>query len=321
MFSNLPITAPVLLAPMAGVTDAPFRRLVMSFGAGMVFSEMIASRVMVDEIRRGNTQSHTEKYTQDDFPCAVQLAGCEPDILAEAARIQESRGAPLIDINFGCPVKKVVTGMAGSALMRDIPLATSLMSAVVKAVKVPVSVKMRLGWDAQSMNAPELARIAEDVGIKMITVHGRTRAQLYNGEANWDAVADVKCAVRIPVMVNGDICTPEDVQTALTLSGADGVMVARGAQGKPWIIQHMIHYLQHGVIPPAPTQRAIGLLLLTHYNDILKHYGDYKGSQIARKHIGWTLKDMAGGDETRTTINQMTEPQAVRAEISKFFDL
>ena len=319
MLAELPITAPVLLAPMAGVTDAPFRRLVMRFGAGLVFSEMIASRITVDETRQNTKSSHIPDQTE--FPCAVQLAGCDPAIMAEAARIHADNGAPLIDINFGCPVKKVVTGQAGSALMRDIKLASAIMAETVKAVKVPVTVKMRLGWDDNSMNAPELARIAQDVGIKMITVHGRTRCQLYNGSARWDAVHAVKDAVTIPVLVNGDIKSPQDAAKALASSGADGVMVARGAQGRPWIPSQIASFLKDGTIPAIPSPTEIGTLLLIHYDDMLSHYGTYMGNQIARKHIGWTLQGMPDADIARTDINQMTEPAAVQARLRRYFAL
>lgn len=318
MFTALPHTAPVMLAPMAGVTDAPFRRLVMRFGAGLVYSEMIASRVSVEAFSRG--RSTNDNLQADGFPCAVQLAGCDPDVMAEAARIQVECGAPLIDINFGCPVKKVVTNMAGSALMRDVPLATAIMAAVVRAVNVPVTMKMRLGWDDQSINAPELARVAQDVGIKMITVHGRTRAQLYNGPARWDAVGSVKAAVDIPVIVNGDICTPQDAVTAMAQSGADGVMVARGAQGKPWVLNQMIAYLRDGTVPPAPSWAEIGGLLLEHYADMLGHYGDHMGNKIARKHIGWTLAGMDGSDDVRAAINDMTDTAQVRDTIESYFE-
>jgi len=318
MLAGLPFTAPVVLAPMAGVTDAPFRRAVMRFGAGMVYSEMVASRVMVDQVRRDG-QSHA--VDQGAFPCAVQLAGCDPEVMAEAARIYADRGAPLIDINFGCPVKKVVTSMAGSALMRDVPLARDIMAAVVAAVSVPVTVKMRLGWDAQSINAPGLARIAEDVGVRMITVHGRTRAQLYNGAADWQAVADVKNAVNIPVMVNGDISTPQDARVALDQSGADGVMVARAAQGQPWVVAQMIAYLKGGVIPPSPSFGEIGVLLMDQYNDMLDHYGEFTGNRIARKHIGWTLARLPDGDMTSAAINQMDDPKVVYDELRRYFAL
>lgn len=282
------------------------RRMVKRYGAGMVFSEMIASRMMVDEMR--HEQRHTTNYV-DEFPLAAQIAGCEPDIMAEAAQLNEARGAAMIDINYGCPMKKVVSNMAGSALMRDVPLATEIMKAVVKAVKVPVSVKMRLGWDDTSINAPELARIAEDIGVQMITVHGRTRCQLYNGTANWDAVRDVKNAINIPLIVNGDIQTADDVKTARAKSGADGVMVGRGANGKPWTLRQMMD----GTAPPPKSE--IKTVMAEHYDDILMHYGIEKGTKIARKHMGWYLADWEGSDDVRMTIISAQDPDLVKRSI------
>ena len=306
MFADLPFTTPVFLAPMSGVTDLPMRRLVKRYGAGMVFSEMIASRMMVDEMR--HEQRHTTNY-HDEFPLAAQIAGCEPDIMAEAAQLNESRGAAMIDINFGCPVKKVVNAMAGSALMRDVPLATAIMKSVVNAVKIPVSVKMRLGWDDSSINAPALARIAEDIGVKMITVHGRTRCQLYNGTANWDAVRAVKDAVKIPVIINGDIVTQDDAKTARAKSGADGVMIGRGANGKPWALCQIIN----GTPPPPRTE--IKSVMIEHYDMLLSHYGTHQGMKIARKHIGWYIQDWENTDSLRTQINTEQNPEIVRKHI------
>ncbi len=310
------IEDPVFLAPMSGVTDLPFRRLVKKFGAGLVFSEMIASRPMIEECR--TSLKNSTNYAEE-FPMAVQLAGCEPDIMAEAARLNVDRGATIIDINFGCPVKKVVTNFAGSALMKDVPLANKIMQETVKAVSVPVTVKMRLGWDETSRNAPELAKLAEDAGVKMITVHGRTRNQLYNGNADWEAVRAVKESVSVPVIVNGDILTPQDAKRALEISGADGVMIGRGAYGKPWIVQQTIDYLRRGKEPHRPSQQEIYSILLEHYESLLSYYGTHQAVQIARKHIAWYCEGMAGSDELRNEINQLKEPDAVKERLTAYF--
>src|SRR5215208_1433336 len=264
------VASPVILAPMTAVTDLPFRRAVKRYGAGLTVTEMIASQAMVRETRQSLQKA---LWDPAEEPVSLQLAGCEPRVMAEAARLNEERGAAIIDINMGCPVKKVVNGEAGSALMRDLKLASAIIDATVKAVSVPVTLKMRMGWDHHSLNAPELARIAEDLGVKMITVHGRTRCQLYKGEADWAFVRNVKQAVSVPVIVNGDICSIADSRAALGQSGADGVMVGRGAYGRPWLIAQIMAELGEGGRAPDPSIDEQLETMLEQYHDMLSLYG------------------------------------------------
>lgn len=313
---SIELPMPVLLAPMSGVTDMPFRRLVKRQGAGLVISEMIASQAMIRHTRQ--TMKMIEKSPEEQ-PMALQLAGCEPEVMAEAARLNEDLGADIIDINMGCPMKKVVNGHAGSSLMRDPLLATRIIEATVKAVKIPVTLKMRTGWNEDNRNAPELARIAQECGVQMITIHGRTRCQLYNGRADWHFIRQVKESVHIPVIGNGDVVSIEDAVTLLEQSHADGVMIGRGCYGRPWFINQVGHYLKTKEKLADPPLEAQHKIVLGHVEEMLSHYGAGTGIKIARKHVGWYSKGLHGSAEFRVAVNQADTPPDMFNLIDRFY--
>ena len=303
----------IFLAPMSGVSDVPFRTLASRFGAGMVVSEMVAGEMLV----RGDTEAMARAERAGDGPHVVQLAGREARWMGEAARAAEDAGADVIDINMGCPAKKVTGGYSGSALMRDLDHALTLIEAAVGATSRPVTLKMRLGWDDANRNAPELARRAEAAGVAMVTVHGRTRCQFYSGRAEWAAIRAVREAVSIPLIANGDVASPADLAAVLTLSGADGVMLGRASYGKPWLPGHLATLAATGAMPAAPAGAGLHALIVEHYEGLLRHYGERVGVKAARKHLGWYLPDLAPAQ--RAALMTADEPATVLALLAAVF--
>ncbi len=295
------IDPPVVLAPMAGVTDKPFRLLCKRLGAGLAVSEMTASDPRLWQTRKSLRRMD---HAGEPEPVSVQIAGYDPVMLAEAARYNADNGAQIVDINMGCPAKKVCNVWSGSALLQDEPLVARIVKTVVDAVDVPVTLKIRTGWDRENKNALTIAKIAEDAGIAALAVHGRTRADKYEGEAEYETIAAVKAAVRIPVLANGDVLTPRQARHVLDVTGADAVMVGRGAQGRPWIFREIAHYLATGVTLPEPTPHEVCEILIHHLEQLYAFYGELQGVRIARKHLGWYAKDRPENAAFRHVVNR-----------------
>ncbi|WP_457673294.1 tRNA dihydrouridine synthase DusB [Thiolapillus sp.] len=313
---ELPLQGNLLLAPMAGITDLPFRNLCRRFGASLAFSEMISADTSLWASRKTQTRLNREGETP---PVAVQILGTEPDRLAEAARINVDLGAQIIDINMGCPAKKVCKVAAGSALLRDETRVARILQAVVRAVDVPVTLKIRTGWDPHNRNALNIGRIAEDAGIAMLTIHGRTRACKFTGEAEYETIRQVKQALAIPVVANGDIRDEKKAEQVLKFTGADAIMIGRAAQGRPWIFRHIAHYLDTGEALPPPPPDWIGHLLLEHLDTLYSLYGNRQGVRIARKHIAWYSRDMQGSAEFRRKINEVESTRDQQTLVTDYF--
>jgi tRNA-dihydrouridine synthase B len=306
----------LFVAPMAGVTDRPFRQLCKKFGAGLAVSEMVASNSLLwgsqKTLRRANHEGEVD-------PIAVQIAGADPAMMAEAARYNVAQGAQIIDINMGCPAKKVCNAMAGSALLKDETLVGRILEAVVKAVDVPVTLKFRTGWDEANRNALKVTRIAEECGVQLLSLHGRTRACGFSGRAEYDTIREVKRSTRLPVVANGDIATPEEAKQVLEHTGADGIMIGRAAQGRPWIFREIEHYLSTGERLPPPLVSEIHAVLVAHLEELYAFYGRETGVKVARKHISWYTKGLAGSASFRHRMNQLETCEEQRDEVNLFF--
>ncbi|WP_404400336.1 tRNA dihydrouridine synthase DusB [Idiomarina seosinensis] len=306
----------VILAPMAGVTDQPFRQLCHELGAGLTVSEMLSSnpRVWATDKSRQRMDHSGEVGIR-----AVQIAGCEPALMAEAARLNVAKGAQIIDINMGCPAKKVNKKLAGSALMQYPELVEEILAAVVQAVTVPVTLKTRTGWNPEQKNGIKIAQIAERCGIQSLAIHGRTRACMYKGNAEYDTIKAIKKCVSIPVVANGDVTTPEQARQVLDYTGADAIMIGRGAQGNPWLFREINHFLQHGELMAPPTLAEVASTVIRHVRNLHQFYGDYQGVRIARKHVGWYIKAQPNGSEFRQQFNQIEQPSQQLDSLENYF--
>lgn len=313
---NYTLANKLLVAPMAGVTDRPFRILCKRLGAGMAVSEMVSSNSLLWGSEKTRRRAN---HDGEPRPVSVQIAGADPAMMAEAARLNVDHGAEIIDINMGCPAKKICNVMAGSALLQDESLVARILSAVVAAVPVPVTLKIRTGWDRDHKNAVTIGKIAQEIGIQALAIHGRTRACAYAGRAEYDTIAEVKSRLRIPVIANGDICTPQQAQHVLRYTGADAVMIGRAAQGRPWIFREMEHFFITGAEMPAPEVAETHRVLIEHLGDLYAFYGEYTGVRMARKHISWYTKGLLGSAQFRHTMNRLESSDAQLDAINLFF--
>lgn len=310
------IDNPIVLAPMAGVTDRPFRQLCKNLGAGLAVSEMVGANSLIHGSEKTKRRANHEGETR---PCSVQIVGADPDMMAEAARYNEANGAEIIDINMGCPAKKVCNTLSGSALLRDEPLVARILNAVVGAVNIPVTLKIRTGWDSNSRNGVNIAKMAQDCGIQALAVHGRTRSCMFNGEAEYETIREIKQNISIPVFANGDIGTPEKAKWVLEQTGADGLMIGRAAQGRPWIFNEIIHFLKNNEMLEAPSIATVHDLMINHMKNLYAFYGEKRGVLVTRKHVSWYSKGQRNGSSFRHAFNQLETAEEQLGSAELFF--
>lgn len=308
---------PIILAPMAGVTDRPFRQLCKELGAGLAVTEMVGANSLLHGSEKTKRRANHEGETR---PCSVQIVGADPNMMAQAASYNEAMGAEIIDINMGCPAKKVCNTLSGSALLKDEPLVAKILNAVVKSVNIPVTLKIRTGWDAQHRNGVTIAKLAQDCGIQALAVHGRTRACMFNGEAEYETIAAIKQAVNIPVIANGDITTAEKAQWILEKTQADAIMIGRGAQGKPWIFREIMHFLRHNEHMSAPSVETIRDIMINHIKNLYAFYGEARGVLVARKHVSWYSKGQHQGAQFRHAFNKIDNAKDQLLAAQAFFE-